>query len=270
MSDVDVGIQRTVVLDKEGQMPPLRSSAARAARFLRFGVIYLTLILALLPGCDSSVLSPAPMSTPTPVIPTDTPIPSLTPIPPTMTFTPAPTRISMSGTLSIADDPTATWTPVPGNPSWSVWSYQDVTFLLPVAWQRVTEGPAGGSLYMAPGGSEQPQMLVSLERVSTGVGSLSYAEAKLELARSSLGASEILNTRSVDMDEVQAVRYAYRSPVSGKGDPGRHVRVVAFYAVKDGLAASLHFTVDEQIFEQWVDTFDKIAAGMSIDAGNEN
>jgi len=251
-------------------MPPLRPSAIGSAWFLRFGVIYLALILALLPGCDSSFSSAVPTSTSTPVIPTDTPIPSLTPVPPTMTFTPAPTRISVSGNWSIADDPTSTWTPVPGNPRWSMWSYQDVIFLLPVAWQRVLDDPVSGSLYKAPGGSEQPQMFVSLERVSPDVGSLSYAEAKLEIARSSLETFEILNAGAVEMEGFQAERFTYRSSVSGRGDPVRHVRVVVFYLVKDGLAVSLQFAVDEQVFEQWAGTFDQIAASVSIRAGNGN
>lgn len=251
-------------------MSHLRPFAVRSAWSLRFAVIYLTLILAVLAGCDGRFSPPVPLSTSTPVISTDTPVPSSTPVPLTMTFTPAPTRISISGTLSIADDPTATWTPVPGNPRWSVWSYQDVTFLLPVAWRRIPEGPAGGSMYKAPGGSEQPHMIVSLERVSPGVGSLSYAEAKLELARSSSEALEILAAGPVEMEGFRAERYAYRSTVSGRREPVRHVRVVAFYVVKGGLAASLQFTVDEQVFEQWEGTFDKIAASMSIDAGNGN
>lgn len=246
------------------------SVAIHAVGFLRFGVIFLTLSLVLLSGCKGSSLSPVLTATLTPAIPIDTPIPSQTPVSPTVTFTPVSTRTPVSGSWTIADDPTPTWTPVPGNPRWSVWSYRDVVFLLPVAWQRVLDGPASGSLYKAPGGSEQPQMFVALEEVSPDVGSLSYAEDKLEIARSNLEAFEILTAGPVEMEEFQAQRYIYRSTVSGRGDPVRHVRVVVFYFVKDGLAVSLQFTVDEQVFERWVDTFDQIAASVSIRARNGN
>ena len=70
----------------------------------------------------------------------------------------------------------------------------------------------------------------------------------------------------VEMEEFQAQRYIYRSTVSGRNDPVRHVRVVVLYFVKNGLAVSLQFTVDEQVFERWMDTFDQIAVSVNIRA----
>jgi len=219
------------------------------------------LLACLLTGCASVWPFVPPTATPTPTpTPTDTPTPTV--VPTTATFTPVPTRTPIPDSWAADSLPTPTWTPVPGNPRWSWWSYEGVAFLLPVAWQKAAQDPPAGRRFRAPGGSEQPQLLVEVEPVATDTPVSTYAGLKLQAVRASFSTFELLDSAPIAMAGGQAQRVLFAGALPGEGGTERNVQGLAFYFVQDGTAVSLRFWVADRLFDEWVDTFERIAASL--------
>ena len=151
---------------------------------------------------------------------------------------------------------------MPGNPRWSWWTYEEVAFLLPVAWQKAAHDPPAGRQFRAPGGSEQPQLLVEVESVTADMSASAYAERKLQALRGSLSELELLASGPVEMADVQAQRVLFAGALPGDGGVERKVRGLAFYFTKNGLAVALRFWVADRLFDEWADTFERIAASL--------
>ena len=234
---------------------------------MKSGFLLCVLLPLLTSGCGPAFLYPEPTetSTPTPPPPTATPAPSWTPLPATATFTPVPTRTPVPDSWTADSAPTPTWTPVPGNPRWSWWSYEGVAFLLPVAWQKAAHDPPAGRQFRASGGSEQPQLLVEVERVQEDMTPSFYADSKLQAARLALSEFEMLASAPFDVDGTPlAQRVVYTSVLPDDAGVERKTRGIAFYLVEDGWAVSLRFWVADRLFEEWVNTFDQIAASLEL------
>ena len=228
-------------------------------------VLCVCLSAILLSGCGSIWPFVVPTATPTTVPPTASALPSSTPVPPTATFTPVFTRTPTPADWVPASEATATWTPVPGNPRWSVWSYRNLVFLLPVAWQNVPTDADTERVFRAPGGSEQPRLRMRVATLPPETASGDFSQNDLAAASQEFSAFEVIESSTAEVAGNQAERYVFIATIaeSGRGE-ARHVQGVVYYWTVAADVVILQFTVNADAFDEWVGTFDDIVAGVEV------
>ena len=231
----------------------------RDAKLISFILVF----LAVLSGCKSP-FAVAPTPVPSPVIPsTASPSPTATSVPATVTYTPVPTRTPTPVDLVEHGAPTATWTPVPGHPVWSVWEYGDIIFELPVTWRRVTGTTESGALYEGPGGHDRPRLLLEVIPPSAETDAESHIKSQLSLMGVEWKAFRFLGVDVFPMAGKEAVKSFYEVAQVMPTGVMRDIRIVLFdFKSEEGL--SLLFVVDRDRFLEWADKFDHIAASVRM------
>ena len=219
--------------------------------------------VVLLSGCGGVWALGGPTATPTALPPTATVTPSPAPVPPTATFTAVFTRTPTPDSWVPAGEATATWTAVPGNPRWSVWSYRDLIFLLPVAWVSAPSDEDNARVFRAPGGSEQPRLRVRKEPLPSGVGLDWFVEGDLAAIRDEYASSEIVESGAAEIGGREAERHVFAASqtVTGTAE-ARSVRGVVFYWVEDGEVASMEFTINDAEYSRWAGAFEEIVGSV--------
>lgn len=227
-------------------------------------ISFILVLLAVLSGCKGP-FAVAPTPVPSPVIPpTASPSPTATSVPATVTYTPVPTRTPTPVDLIEYGAPTATWTPVPGHPVWSVWEYGDIIFELPVTWRRVTGTTESGALYEGPGGRDRPRLLLEVIPPSAETGAESHIKSQLSLMGVEWKAFRFLGADVFPVAEKEALKSSYEAAQVMSAGVMRDIRIVSFDLKSDEAGLFLLFVVDRDRFFEWEDKFDHIAASVRM------
>jgi hypothetical protein len=183
----------------------------------------------------------------------------------TPTFTAMPTRTPAPRVAMVNGEPTATWTPVPGNPVWSFWKHENVEFQLPVAWRKVEGGLVGEVVYEGPGGDDRPYLSLSLRKAAEGSDAAHLAQDRLAALKPTLNDFALVKSETAPLSALPAQRLVFRYQASGAAnEEGRTMQRVAWYAVRSGIGYGLECSVDSRRFGTWERTFENIAARVQI------